>query len=250
MGFGTVVCRSFLYVRILYRIYYRQIKGGMKMCGSKKAAALRSRILLGQTAVCLLILAGVLFARTWAPEVFEWLRRGYYNAFAHRQNEQEPARFAQADGLFWAAEAAGKVPEDAVTELLRPAQAFQAPVKDYTVSSGYGKRRHPVTGEKNSFHNGVDLACAEGTPVSAAMEGMVHAAGSDVYNGNYLILLHPKGVLTHYCHLQYSFVRQGEFVGCGQRIGTAGQTGRVTGPHLHFSVSREGIWYDPSAFLA
>ncbi|MBQ7858618.1 MAG: M23 family metallopeptidase [Faecalibacterium sp.] len=207
------------------------------------------RLFLQQMIFCLAAIGIVFITKSIFPDGFEFLRRQYYNLFSEQSSSSEPQHFTQTAGVILQADAAAKAPDGASLKRLNPTQETELPVEEYTVSSAYGWRKHPVTGEKQSFHNGIDLACAEGTAVSASMDGMVKISGSDELNGNYLVLLHENGVSTHYCHLQYSFVRTGEFVSAGQLMGTAGQTGRVTGPHLHFSVKQNGVWYDPNAFL-
>ena len=103
--------------------------------------------------------------------------------------------------------------------------------------------------DAEDFHRGVDLACAEGTPVLAAMDGVVLAAERSASYGNYIRLCHADGVETLYAHLQYLFARPGEVVRAGQVMGTAGQTGRATGPHLHFELLDRAVRCDPSALL-
>ena len=118
----------------------------------------------------------------------------------------------------------------------------------WRVSDGYGTRQDPFTGEER-FHQGVDLACAEGTAVLAVREGVATAARRSDSYGVCLQLLHPDGTETLYAHLQYLYVRTGETVQAGQILGTAGQTGRATGAHLHFELRRQGTACDPSALL-
>lgn len=122
----------------------------------------------------------------------------------------------------------------------------------WRLSSGYGWREDPFAengGEEDSFHKGVDLACAEGTAVRAALDGIVFAAGRSDSYGNYIRLCHQGGVETLYAHLQYLYVRPGQLVRAGQTLGAAGQTGRATGPHLHFELLYRATRYDPSALL-
>ena len=90
---------------------------------------------------------------------------------------------------------------------------------------------------------------AEGTRVLAAMDGVVSAARRSTTYGNYLRLSHSGGQETLYAHLQYLFVRAGEVVQAGQPLGTAGETGRSTGAHLHFELLEQGIRYDAGALL-
>ena len=99
------------------------------------------------------------------------------------------------------------------------------------------------------FHRGTDLACSEGTLVLAAMDGVVIAARRSATYGNYLCLSHSGGQETLYAHLQYLFVRAGEVVQAGQPLGTAGETGRSTGAHLHFELLEQGVRYDAGALL-
>lgn len=121
----------------------------------------------------------------------------------------------------------------------RPAGAVCFPLQTavWRVSDGYGTRQDPFTGEER-FHQGVDLACAEGTAVLAVREGVATAARRSDSYGVCLQLLHPDGTETLYAHLQYLYVRTGETVQAGQILGTAGQTGRATGAHLHFELRR------------
>ena len=96
---------------------------------------------------------------------------------------------------------------------------------------------------------GNDLAAAEGTPVLAAADGVVRIAGSHKSYGSYLRLLHADGDETLYAHMQYLFVKAGETVTAGQILGTVGETGNATGPHLHFEILHKGLRYDPAQAL-
>lgn len=133
----------------------------------------------------------------------------------------------------------------------RPAQSAAHPLgeAEWHVSSGYGWREDPLTAGETEFHRGADLACAEGTPVLAAMDGVAAAARRSASYGNYVVVRHADGWETLYAHLQYIYVRAGEIVRAGQPIGAAGQTGRATGSHLHFELKGQGVVYDPSAVL-
>ena len=90
---------------------------------------------------------------------------------------------------------------------------------------------------------------AEGTEVLCVQAGAVTGAGSGGSYGNCLRVQHPDGSETRYAHLQYLYVRAGEVVAAGQRLGTAGQTGRATGAHLHFELRRGGEAEDPATLL-
>ena len=129
------------------------------------------------------------------------------------------------------------------TKLLFPLDTSQ-----WRLSAAYGWRADPVDGELQ-FHEGIDLACAEGTTVLAALDGVVTAAQYSASYGNYLRLIHADGFETVYAHLQYLYVRPGEVVRAGQAVGSAGETGRATGPHLHFEVLRKSKHCDPASAL-
>jgi len=112
------------------------------------------------------------------------------------------------------------------------------------VSSGWGDRIHPISGERK-FHNGVDLAVPVGTPIRAAQSGTVVVAAEDERNGRYLVLEHGHGVRTAYCHLDQLLVGKGEAFERAQLIAMSGNTGRSTGPHVHFVVRVNGKTLDP-----
>ena len=126
---------------------------------------------------------------------------------------------------------------------------FPLGTSSWRLSSGYGWRADPLDEDQEDFHRGVDLACGEGTPVLAAMDGVVFAAGRSASYGNYIRLAHADGVETLYAHLQYLYARPGQVVKAGEVLGTAGQTGRATGPHLHFELLYRATRYDPSDLL-
>jgi murein DD-endopeptidase MepM/ murein hydrolase activator NlpD len=119
------------------------------------------------------------------------------------------------------------------------------------VTSNYGWRNNPVTGQW-SFHSGIDLGAAMGTPVLAAKTGRVEFAGWEGGYGNFIEIIHTS-FGTRYAHLSQIFVTSGQRVVKGQQIGRVGSTGRSTGPHLHFEVivpSAQG-WatIDPASYL-
>ena len=133
---------------------------------------------------------------------------------------------------------------------ITPAETACFPLEStqWWVSDGYGWRNDPFTGKK-AFHRGIDLACAEGTPVRAVMGGVVASARHSGSYGNVLRLCHDGGQETIYAHLQYLYVRSGEVVQAGALLGTAGKTGRATGAHLHLELLSGGTVYDPSVIL-
>ena len=120
---------------------------------------------------------------------------------------------------------------------------FNWPARGW-ISSWYGWRSDPFTGTR-TFHNGIDIGVDPGTPVRAAMEGTVSETGYNSGYGNYIILYHHAGWMTLYGHLQTISVQEGQRVAAGQRIAYSGNTGYSTGPHLHFSVFKNGRTMNP-----
>ncbi|MCM1385823.1 MAG: M23/M56 family metallopeptidase [Bacillus sp. (in: Bacteria)] len=126
--------------------------------------------------------------------------------------------------------------------------AYCNPCPSYTrISDTFGERINPITNEVRK-HNGVDLAAEAGADIVAAADGVVYQTGYDAENGNYVIVYHAQnGEYTHYAACQDILVVKGENVTAGQRIATVGSTGRSTGAHLHFAVSKDeaGEYIEP-----
>ena len=119
---------------------------------------------------------------------------------------------------------------------LATAYALESPLSvPYRLTSPFGERQHPITG-KRQLHTGLDLAVPEGTPVRAAKDGVVTRASYDRLNGHLVIIDHGRGVTTAYCHNAQLEVTVGQKVRAGDRIAESGNTGRSTGPHLHYQL--------------
>lgn len=118
------------------------------------------------------------------------------------------------------------------------------------LSSRYGVRVHPITGETHN-HNGIDLAAPLGTPVRAVADGAVAKVNRSPLDaaGLYVIVRHPDGRASSYCHLSEIAVAEGEPVEQGCRLGAVGNTGQSTGPHLHFVARVAGRTVDPLSLL-
>jgi len=122
------------------------------------------------------------------------------------------------------------------------------PPRPLTVTSPYGVER-VFNGELQSRHTGLDLKGATGAPVRAAARGRVMIARELYFSGNGVYLDHGRGVYTGYFHLSRILVQEGEMVEAGQLVGEVGATGRVTGPHLHWSLWVGGTSLDASSLL-
>lgn len=122
------------------------------------------------------------------------------------------------------------------------------PVTKGWISSRYGVRNDPFTG-KAAFHNGIDLAAPEGSEVVAVAAGVVTWAGKRYGYGNLIEINHGNGYLTRYGHLKTLLVSVGETVRKGHHIANLGNTGRSTGPHVHFEVWVDGKSVDPMKYV-
>ncbi|MCU0824074.1 MAG: M23 family metallopeptidase [Leptospira sp.] len=114
---------------------------------------------------------------------------------------------------------------------------FSFPLTTARVSSNFGKRLDPFT-KKETFHGGIDLAAKHGSDVFASMDGEINFVGVLGGYGNLVIVKHKLGYETRYGHLSSFAVKVGQKIRKGEKIGLVGQTGRATGPHLHFEVRR------------
>ena len=123
------------------------------------------------------------------------------------------------------------------------------PVSGYTLTSPFGMRKHPVLGY-NRMHNGIDMACPQGTPIYATRAGKVTTAAYQAGGaGNYVSINHLDGFSSIYMHMTHYVVKPGQNVSAGQLIGYVGSTGISTGPHLHFGISYAGTYVNPLAYI-
>jgi murein DD-endopeptidase MepM/ murein hydrolase activator NlpD len=126
--------------------------------------------------------------------------------------------------------------EDGMDELTRPAGK---------VTSSFGWRADPFNGA-SKFHGGIDVRAAYGQDVTSAGAGRVVSSGDERGYGTTVVVEHADGVRTRYAHLSAALVEKGDAVAAGQVLGRAGQSGRATGPHLHFEVIANGVRVDPA----
>ena len=118
----------------------------------------------------------------------------------------------------------------------------------WRLTSRFGPRKDPFTGVASN-HTGIDMACPTGTPIRAAMSGTVVFVGWSNIFGNYVIINHGNGYQTLYGHMSKTLAKKGQSVDQSTRIGLVGSTGYSTGPHLHFTVYKNGKLVDPLTLL-
>jgi murein DD-endopeptidase MepM/ murein hydrolase activator NlpD len=128
----------------------------------------------------------------------------------------------------------------ACTPAIRPAKGW--------LTSRFGYRNSPFTGRRE-FHKGLDIANQVGTPISVTADGTVKSVGSRRYLGNYVIVDHGHGMVTHYGHIDKALVKRGDTVKRGDIIAEMGNSGRSTGPHLHYAVYLNGVPVNPSTYI-
>jgi murein DD-endopeptidase MepM/ murein hydrolase activator NlpD len=125
--------------------------------------------------------------------------------------------------------------------------AFALPAQG-RLSSRFGVAR-VLNGKPRSPHAALDIAIGVGTPITAPADGVVIDTGDYYYCGNSLFIDHGNGLITMYCHLSEFIAKVGDAVKQGQRVALSGATGRITGPHLHWSVFLNGVSVEPELFL-
>lgn len=125
---------------------------------------------------------------------------------------------------------------------------FRFPLPTGIISSRFGQRINPITGN-SQFHNGIDIAAPLGTEVMAARSGTVKTIDYNDICGNFISIMHENNYETIYCHLKKVFVQLNQQVQSGMIIGSVGNTGMSTGPHLHFEIRRLGKSRDPGLMI-
>ncbi len=116
------------------------------------------------------------------------------------------------------------------------------------ISSSFGNRRSPFT-SRREFHSGLDIANRSGTPIVATANGIIRFVGKKGLLGNLVVIDHGHGMISRYGHLAEGLVKKGEKVKRGDVIAKMGNTGRSTGPHLHYEIRLNGVPINPSNYI-
>lgn len=127
--------------------------------------------------------------------------------------------------------------------------AFLSPLSGGKKTSEFGTRRDPFNSKRREFHKGIDVACSIGTEIRASRNGRIIFCGWEEGYGNLVIIEHEFGYQSYYGHLNKFKVRVGDVVTTSQVIALSGNTGRSTGPHLHFEIRKNGQSLNPGTFI-
>ena len=140
-------------------------------------------------------------------------------------------------------------PTETEPEETKPAKVtWKVPISYTKMTSPFGYRTDPVYGGKR-FHYGVDLAAPQGRPIYATRAGTISIASYDSECGYYVQINHGDGYKSIYMHMTHYVVSRGQTVSQGQVIGYCGSTGKSTGPHLHFGISKNGSYVNPANYI-
>jgi len=161
----------------------------------------------------------------------------------HADMDAMDARTDQYTDLFTLIES--RLLEGRLAQLLIPSTT---PVSG-PVGSGFGFRTDPITG-RGALHMGLDFPADVGTPIAAAAGGVVVNAETHAAYGQMVDIDHGNGLVTRYAHASKLLVKSGDLVRRGQTVAQVGNSGRSTGPHLHFEVLVDGVPQNPARFLA
>jgi len=227
------------------------------------------RVVVTQAVVCALLLGGLYGAKHAMPNTYRQLRAAYTRVMQTDMSVKEvwaaaKAVFASlkediyvmvpygeaeagteaagAGGIDVALEYAGQ--SCSVAPVATTARPYP-PVGEGSLSSAFGYRVHPISGEEG-VHTGMDIAAPEGDPVSAAFYGTVLETGENKGYGKYVLMEHAGGLRTFYAHCSEIIAGEGMVLRPGDVVAYVGSTGSSTGPHLHFEVRLNGLRCDPA----
>lgn len=232
---------------------------------------------IAQCCLCVLVVLGVYLTGYFQGSVQNLLREPYASMIGEQQLFSQVIDFIEdktgiplhetaqklrdsLNGLFLTgkggqlevqAQSGGAIPAPenmSLAPLLATAPAIY-PVSEYTMTSSYGYRWHPITG-KLDFHTGVDLAAPMGARIGAVYPGTVSEIGESEIYGNYIVIDHANGLQSEYCHCSEIVAPLNAKVRQGETVALVGSTGMSTGSHVHLNIMQDGIHYDPMDVLA
>lgn len=175
----------------------------------------------------------------------EWFPAPYADAIAPAADALVIESADPTDRL--AAQAASLFPKEEDATVYPISFACRIPVQG-TISSRFGSRTHPVTGQSDRFHGGLDIAAPQGTPIRALADGRVLQTGDNSY-GLHLIVDHGGGLASLYAHCSKLLVQEGQAVHAGEILAQVGATGIATGDHLHLEIWRAGKRLNPENYV-
>ncbi|MFA6939685.1 MAG: M23 family metallopeptidase [Clostridiaceae bacterium] len=242
-----------------YEPYYKNYYSKIKSTKGRKLPSLNINKLfkkiIFQLAGTLILIIFILICRSryfsYTDKMYEYAKEtvntnfdynGLYNNIKSTDIKTLPAAIWNKINVF-----KDKVEEtDKVKEYIKG--NFQAPI-DGKITSAFGSRTDLVDGG-DQVHDGLDISCALNTDVAASFTGTVKEAAEDSDFGKYIVIDHGDGIETRYGHLNSFLVDKGVTVEKGDIIGKSGNTGKVTGPHLHFSLSIMGTYKNPEEYIS
>jgi murein DD-endopeptidase MepM/ murein hydrolase activator NlpD len=165
------------------------------------------------------------------------------------QLAQKETELDEAEYREWLESYVPPVTQEPAPEIPESDSDWITPVSGYVLSSPFGMRMHPILGYER-MHNGIDMACDEGTPIYASRGGVVAVADYQAGGaGNYVQIDHGDGYKSIYMHMTRYIVSPGQYVAPGQIIGYVGNTGLSKGNHLHFGISYNGTYVNPLEYI-
>lgn len=224
-------------------------------------------IMIVQIALCVLLVAGMVISFNGSGKFLETILESY-NALMEDDFTEDDAKaaFSEIIGVvtvenknqneLYLNAAGGKDIEFSSLETLEGISFenidtdffMELPLKDFVVTSDFGYRYNPVTGEPG-IHTGIDMAADYGVSIYAAADGVVADADWDNSYGKYVKLLHKDNTISIYAHCSSLCVSEGETVSAGEKIAEVGSTGASTGNHLHFEVRKDNIRVNPRNYI-
>lgn len=214
----------------------RELDGKLRVIANLKPTFRESENMWGVGGVSDDVSTSEEIVNTLSPEEAEQIRQLHYDLFRlERLSKFEQKSLKELhDKLISRRDLLNSTPS------IRPAYGYE--------TSGFGYRISPFTGHKE-FHEGLDIANRIGSPVIASANGLVVFAGRKGGFGNLIIIDHGHGITTRYGHLSKVLVKVGQHVKRGEKIAEIGNTGRSTGPHLHYEVRLNGVPVNPKRYI-